>query len=77
MPLNARVDPEKSFTLIYSIEMMFRMFNIHPLKTEKNFRSGKLRRREFWLDMSTDPSDFVSVTEENWEIQIRNTLVCL
>ena len=70
MPLNARVDPEKSFTLIYSIKIMFRTFNIHPLNTEKIFKSGKLRRREFWQEMSPKLSVFVSVVGENGECQM-------
>ena len=65
MPLNPIVDPEKSFTLIYFIEIMFGTFTSHPINTEKNFKSGKLRRREFWLDMSPKLSVFVSVVGEN------------
>ena len=63
MPLNPIVDPEKSFTLIYSIEIMFRTFTSHPLNTEKNFKSGKLSH-DFLLDMSTKLSVIVSVKGE-------------
>ena len=45
--------------------------------TEKNYRSGKLRRREFWLDMSTKLFVFVSGGEENEENINLEHLTCL
>ena len=58
------VDEEKPKTLENTLGTSFGVLLGYLLIHEKNYRSGKLRRRESWLDMSTKPSVFVSVTEE-------------
>ena len=74
MPLNTMVDPEKSKTLENTHGTSFGVFLRYPSTKEKNFKSGKFRRRKFWLDMSTILSLFVSAIGENGEGQIQVTL---
>ena len=64
------VDPEKSKTLENTIGTSFGVFLRYPSTHEKNFKSGKLRRRKFRLDPSTKLSVFVSAIRENGEGQI-------